>query len=58
MKIEELKNINKNQFKHIVKKADKFRAFEYLKIEKGKHSKVKDTKHEKLKMQDYLSPNT
>ena len=58
MKIEELKNINKNQFKHLVKKAVDLKAFEYLKVEKGKHSKVKDTKHEKLIMQDYLSPNT
>ena len=58
VKIEELKNISKNQFKHIVKKAVDVKAFEYLKAEKGKHSKVKDTKHDKLEMQDYLSPNT
>ena len=58
--IEEIENMSEESFKALVKKKEKEATLKYLNSEKisKNHTKVKHIKHDVLKMQDYLQPNT
>ena len=57
LSIKEIENMSKKAFKNLVKKKEKEASFEYLLIEKSKHSKVAHINYREFGMQDYLQPN-
>ena len=57
VKIEYIKSFKKEQFREIVKRQVKKRAFQYLLELKNSHSKMKDIEYEDWKQQSYLRSN-
>ena len=57
LSFEEIKDLSKEKFKNIVKKAVSNKAFEYLTTEKTKLSKIQHIEYDKFDIQEYLLPN-
>merc|ERR1712115_312881 len=51
---EEIRNMTKHKFKNIIKSKIEERAFEYLKLKRGK--KGKEIEYKSLEMSEYLLP--
>ena len=54
MAFEEIYQLSKNSFNKLRKEKAKIAAFNYLKNEKMKQTKIMDLKYSKLEMQEYL----
>ena len=53
-KFEEIYQLSKNSFNNLLKEKSKITAFNYLKNEKIRQTKIMDLKYSKLEMQEYL----
>ena len=58
LSFDDIKNTSKNEFKKFLKGKIEEKAFGYLIEKKNKHSKMSDLKYDKLKIQDYLKPES
>ena len=58
LSFDDIKNITKNEFKKFLKDRIEEKAFQYLMEKKKEHSKMSDLKYDKLRIQNYLKPES